>query len=355
MTTREKRAYTKFAQEVGAANDQKFVQSHMEILESGTSTGGVVYVMFRDTTTGKQWHCHRLEDGTLDLNEDSTAETTVDSAKEKLATEELAPVAEPSEKSEQVESDEHPKIAPLTIQEKIILACIPFSKDYEDGFDSAIWLDTLYTKVRELTKMGSKSFDNIMNHLITDGYITPMSKEDSTKTNPSVVLSRLAQQWMLSQDTAPDYNGEYDSEDYDKLRNIVDGLIMKLKIRKGMVDKKPVDHSTAENHESDEKPTHDDKSHTPKKEHRASAKKAIKKPAKKSIARTQTIPELKPGEALLKAFTGMIIGVFKVVKHTSEYIEVETTKGVLKFDTNTLRQIGAKNPKFANKIVLGGD
>lgn len=58
-------------------------------------------------------------------------------------------------------------------------------------------------------------------------------------------------------------------------------------------------------------------------------------------------------EVVMRAFTGMLIGVFKVVKKTKTYIAVETAKGQpLKFDKKTGIQMDAKNPKFANRIEV---
>lgn len=54
----------------------------------------------------------------------------------------------------------------------------------------------------------------------------------------------------------------------------------------------------------------------------------------------------------VRAFTGMLIGTFEVVKETSKTITVKTSKGNMKFDKNTGIQINANNPKFANRIRL---
>ena len=57
-------------------------------------------------------------------------------------------------------------------------------------------------------------------------------------------------------------------------------------------------------------------------------------------------------EVVVKAFTGMIIGVFKVTKKNSKSITIKTAKGELKFDAQTGLQINANNPKFANRVAL---
>ena len=58
-------------------------------------------------------------------------------------------------------------------------------------------------------------------------------------------------------------------------------------------------------------------------------------------------------EVVMRAFTGMLIGVFKIVKKTKTYIVVETARGQsLKFDKKTGIQTDAKNPKFANRIEV---
>lgn len=53
----------------------------------------------------------------------------------------------------------------------------------------------------------------------------------------------------------------------------------------------------------------------------------------------------------VRAFTGMLIGYFKVEKQTSKTITVKTHKGHMKFDRKTGIQITEKK-KFANRITL---
>lgn len=55
----------------------------------------------------------------------------------------------------------------------------------------------------------------------------------------------------------------------------------------------------------------------------------------------------------VKAFTGMVIGWFKVLTESKETITVLTKQGkFLDFDKNTDAQVNAKNPKFANHIGM---
>lgn len=54
----------------------------------------------------------------------------------------------------------------------------------------------------------------------------------------------------------------------------------------------------------------------------------------------------------VRAFTGMLIGTFEVVKETSKTILVKTHKGKMKFDKASGLQLDARNPKFANRIDL---
>lgn len=55
----------------------------------------------------------------------------------------------------------------------------------------------------------------------------------------------------------------------------------------------------------------------------------------------------------LKAFTGMIIGWFKVEEETKDTISVWTKANkYLTFDKKTDAQVNAKNPKFANRIGM---
>lgn len=55
---------------------------------------------------------------------------------------------------------------------------------------------------------------------------------------------------------------------------------------------------------------------------------------------------------VMKAFTGMWIGEFEIIKETKKTITVATKKGELKFDKTTGIQLDANNPKFANHIEL---
>jgi hypothetical protein len=55
----------------------------------------------------------------------------------------------------------------------------------------------------------------------------------------------------------------------------------------------------------------------------------------------------------VKAFTGMVIGWFKVLTESKETITVLTKQDkFLDFDKNTDAQVNAKNPKFANHIGM---
>ena len=55
---------------------------------------------------------------------------------------------------------------------------------------------------------------------------------------------------------------------------------------------------------------------------------------------------------VMKAFTGMWIGEFEIIKETKKTITVITKKGELKFDKATGIQLDANSPKFANHIEL---
>jgi hypothetical protein len=58
-------------------------------------------------------------------------------------------------------------------------------------------------------------------------------------------------------------------------------------------------------------------------------------------------------EVVMRAFTGMLIGVFKIVVKTAEYISVELANGThMDFDINTGKELGARNPRFANRIEI---
>lgn len=58
-------------------------------------------------------------------------------------------------------------------------------------------------------------------------------------------------------------------------------------------------------------------------------------------------------EVVMRAFTGMLIGVFKIVERDENTISVELANGTYTdFDVNTGKEIGARNPRFANRIEL---
>lgn len=54
----------------------------------------------------------------------------------------------------------------------------------------------------------------------------------------------------------------------------------------------------------------------------------------------------------VRAFTGMLIGTFKVEKETKTTITVKTAKGKMKFDRETGIQVNSNNKKFANRIEV---
>lgn len=54
---------------------------------------------------------------------------------------------------------------------------------------------------------------------------------------------------------------------------------------------------------------------------------------------------------IVRAFTGMLLGEFEVVKETKKLLIVKTKKGnELKFDKSTGLQTNGNNPKFANYV-----
>lgn len=58
-------------------------------------------------------------------------------------------------------------------------------------------------------------------------------------------------------------------------------------------------------------------------------------------------------EVVMRAFTGMLIGIFKIVERDENTISVELANGThMDFDVNTGKEIGARNPRFANRIEL---
>lgn len=68
------------------------------------------------------------------------------------------------------------------------------------------------------------------------------------------------------------------------------------------------------------------------------------------IKATEEVVEEKVETVVMKAFTGMLIGEFKVVAEDAEVIVIETKNGELSFDKKTGIQLNPNNPKFANRI-----
>ena len=63
--------------------------------------------------------------------------------------------------------------------------------------------------------------------------------------------------------------------------------------------------------------------------------------------------EVAEDEVVMRAFTGMLIGVFKITKQTKNQIVVKTAAGKeMKFDKKTGIEVNCKNPRFANRIKV---
>lgn len=62
---------------------------------------------------------------------------------------------------------------------------------------------------------------------------------------------------------------------------------------------------------------------------------------------------LEDDEVIMRAFTGMLIGVFKVVSRGDEVIAVEMADGTRRnFSAETGKELNCKNPRYANRIDL---
>ncbi|MNI73139.1 hypothetical protein D3C73_1291200 [compost metagenome] len=90
----------------------------------------------------------------------------------------------------------------------------------------------------------------------------------------------------------------------------------------------------------------------PKKETKPVEPAKKEKPTKQKKKESK-IPDPKKGEAVMTTFTGLRLCLCKILKTGKTMYLIETPKGKLKFDKKTLKQVDAKNPKFANKIILG--
>ena len=71
---------------------------------------------------------------------------------------------------------------------------------------------------------------------------------------------------------------------------------------------------------------------------------------KNTVEEKTEVEEKTAKTVVMKAFTGMLIGEFEIIKETKKTITVATKKGELKFDKTTGIQLDANNPKFANHI-----
>lgn len=71
-----------------------------------------------------------------------------------------------------------------------------------------------------------------------------------------------------------------------------------------------------------------------------------------TIEEKAEVEEKAAKKVVMKAFTGMWIGEFEIIKETKKTITIATKKGELKFDKATGIQLDANNPKFANHIEL---
>lgn len=73
-----------------------------------------------------------------------------------------------------------------------------------------------------------------------------------------------------------------------------------------------------------------------------------------SHTRTVEIPEhLAEDEVIMRAFTGMFIGVFKITEKTDKVITVQLADGSpMEFDANTGKELNAGKPQFANKLDM---
>lgn len=76
---------------------------------------------------------------------------------------------------------------------------------------------------------------------------------------------------------------------------------------------------------------------------------------------TDKVDDVVPTKAVLKTFTGMVIGKvqadgrpyeYDIKDNGSEYALQKLNGEILTFDKTTLKQTNAKNPKFANKIDI---
>lgn len=62
---------------------------------------------------------------------------------------------------------------------------------------------------------------------------------------------------------------------------------------------------------------------------------------------------LEDDEVVMRAFTGMLIGVFKVVSRGDEVIAVEMADGTRRnFSAETGKELNCKNPRYSNRIDL---
>ena len=237
----------------------------------------------------------------------------------------------------------------ITLKEIMVMLCVPSEDFYEQGFESTLWADVFCDAVKRITGLNAKATGGVITSLGAKGFMSTGYDEDKeagifSLKDKAIELFKA----LKNVGAAPDEKGYFTVAEQKVLEDIAKTIAKSLRAQiqsKKQAEQKPTEKVEAPVEATEEKPVEETKPE-PKQEPKKTSK------SKKPVAKTQVIPELEEGTVLLRAFTGMIIGVFPIAKTTKKYIQIKTNTKELKFDVITLKQLDANNPKFANKIEL---
>lgn len=221
---------------------------------------------------------------------------------------------------EACESKEVSKSNSLEVTDKEIAVLLSMKEDgfYESGVDSTLWLEVFVDTAKEETGLSEKAVGGVLTSLEKKDIIViekNVDKDNGSGCSSYVYLSELGKELMAN----------LESCNRCKWNNPKKGSCI-LDSKKGFCG------DFEENGKKDTKKV--------KKEKKA-------KSSKKMV--------------VLKTFTGMVIGkpnedgtpfTYEVLEHDGLYRLTKLDGKVLEFDMTTLKQVNAKNVKFANKIEL---
>lgn len=228
----------------------------------------------------------------------------------------------------------------LTLKETMVLLSIISSDFYENGYDSGVWNNVFCD---EVPGMSAKQVGALLVTLSKKNFVN-LGEEYFEVTGKFQDFMEAFEVVGIKGDDSGKFNRDSCEIAKDIVSTISENL-EKAKAKKTQVVKAEAAAEIAP--EVEPEPATEEVKAEPKKT--------------KSTKKTKAVVEEKPEEpaatpasntVTLKAFTGMIIGEFSISKMTKKVITIITGKGELTFDRSTLKQMNAKNPKFANRIEL---